>query len=148
MSLSVDVQYLSWPQILMIRIKIIACKRINYRLSEGGTHMTKIATDQQLVTLVNVFTVEPEHQQRLVDLLIEATTAVMNKLPGYISANIHKSLDGTHVVNYAQWRSREDFEAMLRDPEAQKHMQEAYRIASKIEPHLYTVAFVDEAVNA
>jgi quinol monooxygenase YgiN len=110
--------------------------------------MTTIATNRQLVTLVNVFTVEPEHQQRLVDLLIEATTAVMNKLPGYISANIHKSLDGTHVVNYAQWRSREDFEAMLRDPEAQKHMQEAYRIAGKIEPRLYTVAFVDEAVNA
>jgi hypothetical protein len=33
------------------------------------------------VTLVNVFTVEPEHQQELLDVLIEATEQVMSKLP-------------------------------------------------------------------
>ncbi len=47
----------------------------------------------------------PEQQQRLVDLLVEATEAVMKYQPGYVSANIHKSLDGTRVTNYAQWRS-------------------------------------------
>src|SRR5207249_1401263 len=69
--------------------------------------VTEIATGRQLVTLINVFTVEPRHQQRLVDVLVEATEAVMNTLPGFISANIHKSLDGTRLVNYAQWRRRE-----------------------------------------
>src|SRR5829696_1178086 len=93
----------------------------------------------------NLFTVRHEQQQRLVDLLVEATEAVMKYQPGYVSANIHKSLDGTRVTNYAQWRSREAFEAMLKDSEANVHMQEAARIAERFEPHLYDVSFVDEA---
>ena len=107
--------------------------------------MTKIAVDNNVVTLINVFTVRPDQQQRLVDLLVEATEAVMKYQPGYVSANIHKSLDGTRVTNYAQWKSRETFEAMLTDSEANVHMQEAARIAEKFEPHLYEVSFVDEA---
>ena len=57
----------------------------------------------------------------------------MKCLPGFVSANIHKSLDGTHVVNYGQWRSKEDFEAMLNNPEAAPHMKAAGAIA-KFEP--------------
>ncbi len=89
----------------------------------------------------------PENQQRLLDLLVGATGTVMNRLPGFVSANLHKSLDGTRVVNYAQWRSREAFEAMLEDPEAMVHMKEAAKIAEKFEPHLYEVSFVDEVVS-
>src|SRR5438270_466764 len=106
--------------------------------------MTKIAADNNVVTLINAFSVRPEQQQRLVDLLAEATESVMKYQPGYVSANIHKSLDGTRVTNYAQWRSREAFEAMLRDSEAKVHMQEAAWIAEKFEPHLYEVSFVEE----
>jgi hypothetical protein len=68
----------------------------------------------------------------------------MRKQPVFVSANIHKSLDGTQVTNYAQWRSPEAFEAMLRNPEAAEHMKEAAGIAEKFEPHLYEVSFVDE----
>lgn len=106
--------------------------------------MSIISRERDVVTLVNVFTVAPEDQQRLVDLLVEATETTMRGMPGYVSANIHKSLDGTRVVNYAQWESREDFEAMLRNPEAAPHMREAAEIAEKFEPHLYEVSFVDE----
>ncbi len=108
--------------------------------------MTTIATDQDVVTLVNVFTVSPDHQQALADLLIEATRAVMNKLPGFVSANIHRSLDGTKVVNYAQWRRVSDFEDMLRNAAAQEHMQAATELAISVEPHLYQVASTDEVV--
>ena len=106
--------------------------------------MTTITTNKNMVTLINVFTVQPENQQRLVDLLTEATKLAMKKQPGYISANIHKSLDGTRVTNYAQWRSKDDFEAMLQNPEAAKHMKEASQLAIKFEPHLYEVSFIDE----
>ncbi len=74
--------------------------------------------------------------------MIEATEKVMNKFPGFISANIHKSLDGNKVVNYAQWESKEDFEAILKNPEAKIHMDKAYAIA-KVEPTLYEVAYID-----
>jgi quinol monooxygenase YgiN len=106
--------------------------------------MVTIAKDKDVVTLINVFTVAPQNQQRLVDVLVDATQTVMRKQPGFISANIHRSLDGTRVTNYAQWRSKEAFEAMLRDREAAEHMGEAAKIAERFEPHLYEVSFVDE----
>ncbi|GHO77443.1 antibiotic biosynthesis monooxygenase [Ktedonobacter sp. SOSP1-85] len=105
--------------------------------------MTTIRTEQQLVTLINVFTVEPKRQQELVDFLAHITATIINKQPGYISANIHKSLDGTKVTNYAQWRSQAEFEAMLRNPKAREHMQQAMHIATRAEPTLYKVAYID-----
>jgi heme-degrading monooxygenase HmoA len=112
------------------------------------TTMTTITTDKNLVTLINIFTVTPENQQRLVDLLIGATQHTMRKQPGYISANIHKSLDGTRVTNYAQWRSREDFETMRNNPEAAAHMREASKLAISFEPHLYEVCFTDQGPSS
>jgi len=98
--------------------------------------MTTITTEKNLVTLINVFTVSPENQQRLVDLLVEATQRTMRKQPGYLSAAIHKSVDGTRVTNYAQWRSREDFEAIGKNPEVAVHMRAAAQLATSFEPHL------------
>ncbi len=105
--------------------------------------MTQIKQNADVVTLINVFTVEPQDQQRLVNLLVEATESTMNKLPGFVSANIHKSLDGTKVVNYAQWESHEAFESMLENSEAAPHMKEAAERAVSFEPHMYEVSLVD-----
>jgi heme-degrading monooxygenase HmoA len=98
-----------------------------------------IDPEQPVATLINTFTVEPERQEELVRVLVEATEQVMVRMPGFVSANIHRGLDGTHVANYAQWRTREDFEAMLRNPEAQEHMGRAGAIA-RFQPLLYQVA--------
>lgn len=100
--------------------------------------MATISRDNPVCTLVNVFTVAPEHQEHLLEVLDTATREVMQRLPGFVSANLHRSLDGTHVVNYAQWTSREAFEAMVRNPEAQVHMAQAQSLASA-EPYLYEV---------
>jgi quinol monooxygenase YgiN len=100
--------------------------------------------DQDVATLINVFAVTRDDQQPLVDLLIEATEQVMRHRPGFVSANIHASLDGTRVVNYVQWRSREDFQAMLDDPIAREHMSATLALATA-EPRLYEVALVHHA---
>ena len=104
---------------------------------------TTISTENDVMTLVNVFTVTPEHQQELVDVLVEAT-AVMRQLPGFVSANLHPSRDGTRVVNYAQWRTVEDFEAMLQDPRALPHMQRAGELGS-YDPIVCDVIYVGHA---
>lgn len=98
-----------------------------------------ISKDQPVVTLINTFTVAPERQEELVQLLVEATENVMKHLPGFVSANIHRGLDGRQVANYAQWRSQEDFNAMLRNPEAQAHMRPIAEMA-QFDPVLYVVA--------
>jgi quinol monooxygenase YgiN len=88
-----------------------------------------IDPSRRLLTLINVFTVEPEKQGELATLLIDATEKAMQHVPGFISASIHRSLDGQRVVNYAQWESREHFEAMQKDPRAKPHMEAAARLA-------------------
>lgn len=80
------------------------------------------------VTLVNVFTVDPKDQQRLVERWLRATEEVIRHLPGFISANVHRSLDGTKVVNYAQWTNVEALDAMRRNPEAVADLRELGQI--------------------
>ena len=90
------------------------------------------------ITLINVFTVEPAHQRRLIDLLTEATERSVRYAPGFISARLHRSLDGTKVTMYAQWRSAEDYESMRRDPGPLPFLEEALTIA-KFEPGMYEI---------
>ena len=100
--------------------------------------MTIISKSNRLVTLINIFTVEPANQQQLLDLLARATDTAVRHAPGFISAKLHRGLDGTKVVMYAQWRSLEDYEAMRRNPAPLPYLQEALTIA-KFEPGIYEV---------
>src|SRR5262245_34602729 len=97
-----------------------------------------------VVTLINVFTVAPERADELLEVLAEATEKVMRHLDGFVSANLHRSLDGRHVANYAQWQSVEAFEAMLADPTAREHMAAAAAMA-EFAPVLYRVESVHAA---
>ena len=69
--------------------------------TEKTNGRSTIEKGRSVLTLINIFTVEPEKQQKLVALLIEATEQTMKNMPGFVSANIHRSLDGKKVVNYA-----------------------------------------------
>jgi quinol monooxygenase YgiN len=100
--------------------------------------MTTISTDNNFLTLINVFTVDPSNQQKLVDLLILATEGSVSKVAGFISSSLHKSIDGTKVTMYAQWRSMEDYQKMRNNPIASPYLQQALAIA-KFEPGMYEV---------
>lgn len=54
----------------------------------------------------------------------------MRYLPGFISANIHRSLDGTKVINYAQWESSEAFQASFGNPEVTAYFDELAQIGT------------------
>lgn len=95
-----------------------------------------------LATVINVFEVEPDRQAELAGFLSAATETVIRHLPGFISVSIHKSLDGTRVVNYAQWASREDVENALGNPDAKAQMKQAAALAKSIAPAVYRVEAV------
>lgn len=105
---------------------------------------TTISVGAPVVTLINVFTVEPDNQQRLVELWQEGTDEVMRQLPGFVSANVHRSLDGTKVINYAQWESVETFNASLRDPDVASYFARLAEIG-KPDPVLCEVVSVHHA---
>jgi quinol monooxygenase YgiN len=100
--------------------------------------MTTISTTSGVITLINVFAVEPANQRRLVELLTEATGASVPRAPGFVSASLHRSTDGTKVTMYAQWRSIDHYQAMRQKPGPLTFLQEALTIA-KFEPGVYEV---------
>jgi quinol monooxygenase YgiN len=100
--------------------------------------MTRISMKNSVITLINVFTVEPANQQRLIELLTEATEVSVREAPGFVSASLHRSTDGTKVTMYSQWRSIEHYQAMRGDPAPLPFFQEALKIA-RFEPGVYEV---------
>ncbi|MGX2992986.1 antibiotic biosynthesis monooxygenase family protein [Streptomyces sp. JNUCC 64] len=99
-----------------------------------------IDSSRTVATLINVFTVTPERQNELIDLLARATEETMKHLPGFVCANFHASRDGLRVINYAQWESEEHYWAMRADPRARVHMDLAATIATDVQPRLFRVA--------
>lgn len=106
--------------------------------------MAVISAEAPIMTLINTFTVDPGNADRLIEMLAEATETVMRGQSGFISASLHKSEDATRVVNYAQWASKTDFEAMRADPKAQVHMKQCAELAKGFDPVIYTVAWAEE----
>ena len=49
--------------------------------------MTTISKDANLITFINVFTVDPANQSRLVELLIKATDASVRHARGFVSSS-------------------------------------------------------------
>lgn len=87
------------------------------------------------VVLINVFKCQPDRQ----DLLLELLTGLMQTqvaLPGFVSATLHRGLNGKTVANHAVWRSVEDWKAMTRDPAVSAAMNPIMAIAT-FEPNLY-----------
>jgi quinol monooxygenase YgiN len=99
--------------------------------------MTTISKHDKVVTFINVFTVEATRQQELVDLIARATE-IVRRAPGFVSANLHRSVDGSKVTMYAQWRSVEDYEAMRANPAPLPYLQQALTFA-RFEPAMYEV---------
>jgi quinol monooxygenase YgiN len=100
--------------------------------------MTTVSKKNNFLTLINVFTVEPVNQQKLVDLLTLATESTVKNITGFISSSLHRSLDGTKVTMYAQWKSMEDYQNMRNNSTASPYLQQALEFA-KFEPGMYEV---------
>ncbi|MCQ9184100.1 antibiotic biosynthesis monooxygenase [Streptomyces sp. IBSBF 2953] len=109
--------------------------------------MGTIARENDYYTLVNVFTVTPENQGRIYDAVIEATD-IIEKFPGFVSANVHRSDDGTRVINYAQWRSKDEFDAMRAHPDVQDHFRACRAITDDIVPIFCEVTHVHRSPSA
>jgi quinol monooxygenase YgiN len=73
---------------------------------------TTIAVTHDVTTLINVLTVEPENQAKLIALLRENTENVITGLDGWISTSFIASKDRRQVVIYSQWRDAASVEAM------------------------------------
>ncbi|HEY0815036.1 MAG TPA: antibiotic biosynthesis monooxygenase [Pseudonocardia sp.] len=95
-------------------------------------------TDQP-VTFVNIFDVDPERQEELLDLLVRGGQEVIRRRPGFRSLTLLAGADGRRVLNLARWACADDARATQNDPRAADCAARAAAIA-KAAPGLYRVA--------
>jgi quinol monooxygenase YgiN len=78
---------------------------------------TTIAVTKEVTTLINILTVEPENQQKLIELLRDNTENVVSRLDGWMSTSFIAAKDQRHVVIYSEWRDFASVEAMRANPD-------------------------------
>ena len=78
---------------------------------------TTIEVTKKVTTLINILTVEPENQQKLISLLRDNTESVVRSLDGWISTSFIAATDQRHVLIYSQWRDLASVEAMQTNPD-------------------------------
>lgn len=88
----------------------------------------RVSKEGNLVTLINVFETTPEQQQALIEQWTHFTEEIKEE-PGVIGIALHKSTDGTRMINYAQWRSQADFDT---------HLAQAWRGIRAVQPERLT----------
>jgi len=104
--------------------------------------MASIGKGGPVVTLINVHICRPQDQERLVSLLVEGVEAIYRHVPGFVSASIHKSLDGVRVTNYAQYESQEAVAAAWSHPAVPAFAERVGLLVVSFDAHLYEVADV------
>lgn len=133
-------------KILQTAVVLASVVWASHALAAGPT--TTIDAKAPILTMVNVLTPKDGNQQALIAQLQKALDTTLVHQPGFISGNVHKSLNSPHVVNYAQWAdqaSLEAFVAKLNAGEAPE-MAKVFTMATP-DYHPYTVVSIHKAQN-
>lgn len=101
--------------------------------------MPTIAKDAPVQTVITTFEMTPGTCQDLLDALTEAYGQFISKQPGFVAAGLHVNDAQTRIANYSQWRSREDFQAMLRSDEMRARNRKIHELCRSFEPVMYEV---------
>ena len=101
--------------------------------------MPTIAKNNDVITVIIIFAVEPERQQELIDAIAEFLEIAVKHQPGFVSSSIHRSLDGVRVMNYAQWQSQEDYQAFINNSDVQSQSAKLSNF-HLLDSHVYEVA--------
>jgi len=93
-----------------------------------------------VITVIIIFAVEPERQQELVETIAEFAETAVKYQPGFVSSSVHKSLDGVRVMNYAQWKSLEDYHTFIHNPQVQALGAKKLSNFHLLDSHIYELA--------
>ena len=105
---------------------------------------TEIRQDDGIITQITTVKLPPDKQQEVLNLMIERARFMATQ-PGFVSVNLHRSKDGSHVINYIQWTNAEKLSAAHHAPEFRRKWPRFGEIAKEIEPCLYDVVFAEAA---
>lgn len=100
--------------------------------------MTTLDLENQLVTVIILFKVKDGQQAAVIEKVKELFQ-VAKKQPGFVSANLHRSLDGLKVANYAQWKNEAALETFRNLPETQALAAPLQDLVEEVDSHLYEI---------
>jgi heme-degrading monooxygenase HmoA len=110
--------------------------------------MATVGKENDVFTVMVHLTTSPEDQQSVADLAAEIAL-LFGQQPGFISQHLHRSHDGTQVINYLQWRCKEDHVACLKNPAFMMAGMKFMGLISsgkvKMDVQTYEVTFSQEA---
>ena len=76
--------------------------------------MVKIDRTNAAIVGLDLYTVTERHQSGLVEVITQEQIKSWQSNPHFLSASVHKSLDGVRVFTYSQWQSKFDRRSLLR----------------------------------
>jgi heme-degrading monooxygenase HmoA len=103
--------------------------------------MPEIRRGPGYATFINTFRCRPQDQEEVVRINVDIVDQVASRSPGFISASVHRSTDGTRVFNYLQWETAEHLAAMQRSSAFQA-IGRRFAGLIEFEPHECEVAHV------
>jgi heme-degrading monooxygenase HmoA len=106
--------------------------------------MSEIGRSNGICTQINVVKLPADHQDEVVELMIDRARFMATQ-PGFVSVNLHRSKDGSHLVNYVQWTSAEKLAAAHHAPEFRKKWPRFGELVQDADPCLYDVVHVEVA---
>src|SRR5579871_6775359 len=106
--------------------------------------MSEISKSDGICTQITTVKLPPGKQDEVLNLMKERARFMATQ-PGFISINLHRSKDGSHVVNYVQWRNADQLAAAHHSPEFRKKWPRFGELVQEIEPCLYDVVHVEAA---
>jgi heme-degrading monooxygenase HmoA len=106
--------------------------------------MSDIRPNNGICTQITTVKLSPDNQDEVLKLVKERARFMATQ-PGFVSVNLHRSKDGSHVVNYVQWTSADKLAAAHHSPEFRKKWPRFGELVKKADPCLYDVVHVEAA---
>ena len=104
--------------------------------------MSDIRPNNGICTQITTVKLSPDNQDEVLNLMKERAHFMATQ-PGFVSVNLHRSKDGSHVVNYVQWTNADKLAAAHHSPEFRKKWPRFGELVKEADPCLYDVVHVE-----
>lgn len=71
----------------------------------------ELIINPDVLTVINLMTPNTDNKNNVLTLLKEGINETMSNQNGYVSSNVHSSMDNEYIINYSQWDSGEDLQS-------------------------------------
>jgi heme-degrading monooxygenase HmoA len=106
--------------------------------------MPEIGESNGICTQITTVKLPPDNQDEILRLMVERARFMATQ-PGFVSVNLHRSKDRSHIVNYIQWTDSEKLSAAHHAPEFRRKWPRFGELVRDIDPCLYDVVHVETA---